>query len=148
MTLRRRIAAAVLAGGATLAVSGTANAAVDRDCTDFATHAEAQAAYDAVPGDPERLDQDGDGVPCENLLGGTEGPPVTASPGATVTATPSATVTATPSATVGATPSGGVATGYGSSAGNDTGSLPLAGGLVLLLAGGAALAARRARGSG
>jgi hypothetical protein len=139
MTLRRRIAAAVLAGGATLAVSGTANATVDRDCEDFATQAEAQAAY--VPGDPERLDQDGDGIACENLTPGS-------SEGAPVTATPSATVTATPSATVAATPSGGVATGDGSSAESDTGSLPVAGGLVLLLAGGAALAARRARGSG
>ncbi len=147
MTLRRRIAAAVLAGGATLAVSGTANATVDRDCEDFATQAEAQAAY--VPGDPERLDQDGDGIACENLTpGSSEGAPVTATPSATVTATPSATVTATPSATVAATPSGGVATGDGSSAESDTGSLPVAGGLVLLLAGGAALAARRARGSG
>ena len=42
----------------------------DRDCGDFATHAEAQAFFYAAGGparDPHRLDGDGDGVACESL---------------------------------------------------------------------------------
>lgn len=40
----------------------------DKDCTDFATHAEAQAFFEAAgPGDPHRLDRDGDGIACETL---------------------------------------------------------------------------------
>ena len=40
--------------------------AADRDCPDFATQAEAQAFFDIQgPGDPHRLDADGDGRACE-----------------------------------------------------------------------------------
>ena len=40
----------------------------DRNCSDFATQAEAQAFFNAAgPGDPHRLDSDGDGVACESL---------------------------------------------------------------------------------
>jgi len=42
----------------------------DRNCTDFATHAEAQAFYEAAGGpasDPHRLDSDRDGIACEAL---------------------------------------------------------------------------------
>lgn len=42
----------------------------DRNCGDFATHAEAQAFYEAAGGparDPHGLDGDGDGVACETL---------------------------------------------------------------------------------
>lgn len=42
----------------------------DRDCSDFATHAEAQAFYEAAGGparDPHKLDSDKDGVACESL---------------------------------------------------------------------------------
>lgn len=40
----------------------------DRDCGDFSTQAEAQAFYDAAgPGDPHRLDGEGDGTACESL---------------------------------------------------------------------------------
>ena len=40
----------------------------DRDCGDFSTQAEAQAFFEAAgPGDPHRLDGDGDGVVCERL---------------------------------------------------------------------------------
>lgn len=46
-----------------------ADAQVDRDCPDFASQAAAQAAFDADPLDPERLDADGDGIACENVLG-------------------------------------------------------------------------------
>ena len=40
----------------------------DRDCGDFKTHAEAQAFFSAAgPGDPHRLDSNGDGIACESL---------------------------------------------------------------------------------
>jgi micrococcal nuclease len=42
----------------------------DRDCGDFATHAEAQAFFEAAGGpasDPHRLDGDSDGIACETL---------------------------------------------------------------------------------
>lgn len=42
----------------------------DRDCGDFDNWADANEFYDAAkPGDPHRLDQDKDGVPCESLPG-------------------------------------------------------------------------------
>lgn len=41
-----------------------AQSIVDRDCADFGSQAEAQAAL--LPGDPERLDPDSDGLACEN----------------------------------------------------------------------------------
>jgi hypothetical protein len=40
----------------------------DCDCSDFATHAEAQAFYEAQgAGDPHGLDRDDDGIACETL---------------------------------------------------------------------------------
>src|SRR3989338_1435974 len=42
----------------------------DKDCTDFSTHAQAQAFFMANGGpssDPHNLDRDGDGVACETL---------------------------------------------------------------------------------
>lgn len=44
-----------------------ASAAADMDCGDFATQAAAQSFFlHAGPGDPHRLDADGDGVVCES----------------------------------------------------------------------------------
>ncbi|MBW4550991.1 MAG: thermonuclease family protein [Aphanocapsa sp. GSE-SYN-MK-11-07L] len=39
----------------------------DYDCKDFRTQAEAQRVLDTYPGDPFRLDRDGDGIACESL---------------------------------------------------------------------------------
>ena len=42
----------------------------DKDCTDFSTHAQAQAFFMANGGpssDPHNLDRDGDGQACETL---------------------------------------------------------------------------------
>jgi excalibur calcium-binding domain-containing protein len=40
----------------------------DKDCSDFSTHAQAQAFFEAAgSGDPHRLDRDGDGIACEDL---------------------------------------------------------------------------------
>ena len=38
----------------------------DLDCDDFASQQEAQAALDADPSDPNNIDQDGNGLPCED----------------------------------------------------------------------------------
>ncbi|SDO46206.1 excalibur calcium-binding domain-containing protein [Geodermatophilus sp. DSM 45219] len=104
----------------TFGTTGTANAATDRDCPDFASQAAAQAAFDAVPGDPERLDADNDGIACEDQAYASTG-----------------------STQVTARPAGAVAAGDGS-AGEDGGALPFVlGGAALAAAGGAAVAARR-----
>jgi hypothetical protein len=42
----------------------------DLDCADFTTQDEAQAVFDRDPSDPNRLDDDGDGIACETLDGG------------------------------------------------------------------------------
>ena len=48
--------------------SGRQNKVQDKDCSDFSTQAEAQRFFDTHgPGDPHRLDADGDGVACEGL---------------------------------------------------------------------------------
>ncbi len=38
----------------------------DLDCEDFGSQQEAQAALDADPSDPNNIDQDGNGIPCED----------------------------------------------------------------------------------
>ncbi len=112
-----------------LAFSGTANAA-DLNCSDFATQPQAQATYDQNPTDPNRLDNDNDGIACESLAGSASGQ---AEDGTTMAS----------AGQVANRPSGAVAAGDGSAApGTDT--LPyVLGGLALTAAGGAAFAARR-----
>lgn len=40
----------------------------DMDCSDFSSWREAQDFYErSGPGDPHRLDRDGDGIACETL---------------------------------------------------------------------------------
>jgi hypothetical protein len=51
----------------------------DRDCADFDSQADAQAALEEKPGDPERLDADDDGIACENHFD-TEGQQVAVYP--------------------------------------------------------------------
>jgi hypothetical protein len=125
MRLRTTAAAGVLFAAVLSLGTGTANAA-DRDCPDFTSQAAAQAAFNAVPGDPERLDADDDGKACEDH----------SYPGTTTTGQ------------VSTRPVGAVAAGDGSST-DDGSALPyLLGGLALVGAGGAAVAARRsARGT-
>lgn len=69
MRLRRTAVAAVLTAATALAFPGVASAQQDRDCPDFASQADAQAAFNARPGDPERLDADNDGTACESYFG-------------------------------------------------------------------------------
>lgn len=50
--------------------SGGDSQVADKDCSDFDTQPEAQAFFEAhQPGDPHRLDGDGDGEACESLPG-------------------------------------------------------------------------------
>lgn len=68
---------------------------VDMDCSDFPNQEAAQFffyANDPV-NDPHELDTDNDGIACEELIGPSGGPTVTAT--ATATATTTATATAT-----------------------------------------------------
>jgi hypothetical protein len=120
--MRRNTAAAgvLITAALSFGFTGTAQAA-DRDCPDFTSQAEAQAAYDAVPGDPERLDGDNDGLACEEYDYA----------GASTTQ-------------VGNRPAGAVAAGDGSSSSDAGSALPyVLGGVALTAAGGAAFAARR-----
>jgi hypothetical protein len=39
------------------------------NCGDFTNYAAAKAYFDAIPGDPSKLDSDNDGIPCESLAG-------------------------------------------------------------------------------
>ena len=113
-----------------LTFSGTAQAA-DLNCSDFATQPEAQAAYDATPGDPNNLDRDDDGIACETLASGGSGQ---AEDGTTMRA----------SGQVANRPVGAVAAGDGSSATDASSPLPyVLGGVALTAAGAAAFAARR-----
>lgn len=62
------VAFAVLTLGAALAQP--AAAFIDRDCSDFATHRQAQRYFKKHGGprhDPSRLDADHDGIACEDL---------------------------------------------------------------------------------
>ncbi|MBD0844466.1 excalibur calcium-binding domain-containing protein [Streptomyces sp. TRM68416] len=67
---RRTGALGILIAAATaLPLAGTAHAQ-DLDCVDFTYQEEAQAVYEATPGDPHRLDEDrgpDDGIACEWL---------------------------------------------------------------------------------
>lgn len=48
--------------------NGSSASGPDRDCSDFSTRRAAQAFYEKhTPGDPHRLDGDGDGRACESL---------------------------------------------------------------------------------
>lgn len=70
MRIRTFAVACVVSVVATLPLAGVASAQPERDCPDFATQADAQAALNSVPGDPERLDADDDGIACESRFGG------------------------------------------------------------------------------
>ena len=50
--------------------------AADLDCEDFSSQQEAEATLNADPSDPNNIDEDGDGVPCEgeNLPDASQGP--------------------------------------------------------------------------
>ena len=105
MRIRTFAAATTVALVAALPLAGTAFAA-DRDCKDFASQAQAQAALQ--PGDPERLDRDGDGLACETYRYAPTASSSTGSPGPT-------------DDQVGVKPAGGVEAGGGPESALSTG---------------------------
>jgi hypothetical protein len=123
MRIRKSLAVLTLGIGLSASMTGTASA-VERDCADFTSQAEAQAALLADPSDPELLDANHNGIACEDYDYAA-------------------------GAQMDRTPVGSIGTGDGSTADFDAGALPLAlGGLGLAVAAAAAVAARRtARGS-
>lgn len=67
---------AVLVPALAAPASGQQARAADRDCSDFSNQGEAQRYFDRIgPGDPDRLDADGDGRACDSLPGGGGGAP-------------------------------------------------------------------------
>ncbi|MFC8141908.1 excalibur calcium-binding protein [Streptomyces paradoxus] len=70
--MRRRTGAigTLFAIAAIVPLADPAHARQDLDCRDFAFQEDAQAAFEADPGDPHRLDEDqgpDDGIACESL---------------------------------------------------------------------------------
>ena len=136
------LAAAAVAASVALAAPASAGTE-DRDCPDFSSQAEAQAAFDAVPGDPERLDRDNDGIACESQFGEPDSdsdsdspPPEEDTDGNEPSETP--------------TPVGGVDAGGGGTAGGEgfpVAAVGLAGLGTLLTAGGVTVLARRRTGT-
>jgi hypothetical protein len=161
MRLRTFTVSLVAAAAATLPLAGVASAQPgDRDCEDFSSQEEAQDAL--LPGDPERLDANGNGQACENYDYGSATPSATADPvderpadepepteEAADDAPPAATNEndddddddADDDAQVSVVPRGGVDTGDGSS---DSEPAPLLIGGVLVVGVAAAAARRRA----
>ncbi|RRO19441.1 calcium-binding protein [Saccharopolyspora rhizosphaerae] len=139
MIRRASLAVAALGTASLLTLPGTA-LAQDRDCPDFANRQEAQAAFEAQPGDPERLDADSDGMACESLGGGAEA----AAPAEGSADAPSG-VTTSGDEDSGTPPTGGVETGHGGTAESGSHVVPVGlAGAVLLTAGGALVRHRRA----
>lgn len=127
MTVRSSglVLSAVTAGVLGLGFAGPAYAVEgDRDCADFDSQADAQAAYDEDPSDPERLDSDDDGEACESFF---DGPGSGSEPGPEPTEQPSDDASDAPSDDAsdapdeadddGQLPVGGVAAGGGGTAG-------------------------------
>jgi Excalibur calcium-binding domain len=69
--LRRRAIVPLIGLGllGSMAMTQTAVAFRDRDCSDFRTHAQAQRFFERhnPSRDPHRLDGDNDGIACESL---------------------------------------------------------------------------------
>ena len=137
MHMRTFAAALVLAAAAVLPMAGVASAQ-DRNCSDFDTQQEAQDALRA--GDPDNLDDDGDGIACELLPGGGGGSSSSDDKG-----DEKADDEADDEGQVRTKPKGSVDTGDGSSAPHLTPVLAVAAGGVI--AAGAATAVHRRSGS-
>jgi len=137
MRLRTFTVSLVAAAAATLPLAGVAAAQTgDRDCVDFSSQQEAQDAL--LPGDPERLDANGNGQACENYDYDSATPAETTDPVDEVPE-PAAAPDEDDDSQVAVVPRGGVDTGDGTS-----GSEPapaLIGGVLAL--GVVAAAARR-----
>lgn len=127
----------------------TVVSSTDRDCDDFSSQAEAQAALDADPSDPERLDADDDGEACESSTYGDEvetEPAAVSSHGSDDESDDDSGETTTTHGSADY-PVGGVEAGDGSAPADETPYL-LASGLLAATAVGGVTVARHARTSG
>ncbi|MFF9030179.1 excalibur calcium-binding protein [Streptomyces iakyrus] len=128
--MRRRTGAigTLFAIAAIVPLAAPAHARQDLDCRDFAFQEDAQAAFEAEPGDPHRLDEDpgpDDGIACEALPRVGSGvispvrPSASASPSPPASPSPTASPSGSASASVPGTtapataPSRGVRGGAG-----------------------------------
>lgn len=135
MRIRTLAASAVLAAALGVPLAGVAFAqSADRDCPDFASQADAQAAL--LPGDPERLDADNDGQACESHEFVASG---------STSASSNSDDDAASTEQVSAKPVGGVEAGDGPVAGSGSDPLPLAAGVIAAGGVGAVLVRRVAR---
>jgi hypothetical protein len=132
--IRTFAASLAVAALATLPLAGiaTAQPGGDRDCPDFASQEDAQAALDSQAGDPERLDRDNDGIACETPEDAPDAPAAPA---------PAEQESDDDDGQVAVVPQGAVDTGDGSGGTGGTPALLLVGGVVVV---GGAVAARRA----
>ncbi|WP_103341597.1 excalibur calcium-binding domain-containing protein [Amycolatopsis sp. CA-126428] len=123
----------------------------DKNCPDFQYQEEAQAVFDATPGDPNHLDRDKDGIACNDLphrmqrSTTTAEKPVTTPHSAPKTAPKTTTKKpATTGGQVKVKPVGGVATGGGEPDAEVPGLLVLGGTLLAAtVSGGMVLYLRR-----
>ncbi|MEU3933351.1 excalibur calcium-binding protein [Streptomyces sp. NPDC029044] len=122
--MRRRTGAigALFAIAAIVPLADPAHARQDLDCRDFAFQEDAQAAFEADPRDPHRLDEDpgpDDGIACEALPRVGSGVISPVRPSASASPSPSASPSASPSVS----PSGDVSpSGSASPSGPGTGA--------------------------
>jgi hypothetical protein len=76
MRTTRRILVTAACVWAVAAPGAWADHSTDRrDCSDFLTQAGAREYFAQHRGDPDRLDPDNDGMPCEELPAGVQGSP-------------------------------------------------------------------------
>lgn len=135
MRIRTIAVTIAVAALTTLPLAGVAQAQPDRDCPDFATQLEAQAALDSRPGDPERLDSDSDGFACESRF---DEPSGSAPSGSGQDSGSAGGAAADPGEAAGSTgrsqitdvPRGAVDTGDGSTAGDTPPPVAVLGGLA------------------
>lgn len=111
MRLRTFTVSLIAAVAATLPLAGVA-LAQDQNCADFSSQEEAQDALQ--PGDPDNLDEDGDGSACETYDYSTATTPSTSdtttpTTSATTSPTPTSSTTATPTTSATTTPTTGAA---------------------------------------
>ncbi|MZF84023.1 excalibur calcium-binding protein [Streptomyces sp. SID5643] len=111
--MRRRTGAigTLFAIAAIVPPADAAHARQDLDCRDFAFQEDAQAAFEAEPGDPHRLDEDpgpDDGIACEALprVGSGVISPLRPSASASPSPSPSPSVSPSGSASPSVSPSG------------------------------------------